>query len=172
MARRIANIPTTAAMAAYADGAALVNGTYLHALKGSNTTQQVYVWEISINGQAASSSSPMFIILSYDSTVGVGAQSYGTGSDNFLNPNFTTLGTATGSGNVFVTSAPVRSLGGHLLNCSLNAFGGVYFWRANRLEECPMLYGNTAATNGEVSLSAFTGGTMGAVGSHLIYEAL
>ena len=57
------------------------------------------------------------------------------------------------------------------MNCSLNAFGGVYFWRANKWDECPVILGNTAS-NGEMSLSAFTGGTPGAIGVHAIYEPL
>ena len=57
------------------------------------------------------------------------------------------------------------------MNCSLNAFGGVFFWRANKIEECPSVLGNTASL-GEVSLSAFTGGTPGAIGTHFIYEPL
>ena len=71
-----------------------------------------------------------------------------------------------------VTSTqPQRSSTLHLLNCSLNAFGGVYFWRANKWDECPTILGNTASL-GEVSLSAYTGGTPGAIGVHAIYEPL
>lgn len=57
------------------------------------------------------------------------------------------------------------------MNCSLNAFGGVYFWRANKWDECVDLVG-LATTIGELSLSAFTGGTPGAIGVHAIYEPL
>ena len=57
------------------------------------------------------------------------------------------------------------------MNCSLNAFGGVYFWRANKWDECPTTLGN-AINVGEISLSAFTGGTPGAIGAHMIYESL
>ena len=58
-----------------------------------------------------------------------------------------------------------------MANCSLNAFGGVYFWRANKVEEAFAVLGNTASL-GEVSLSAFTGGTPGLIGAHMIYESL
>ena len=69
------------------------------------------------------------------------------------------------------TTKPQRSSSLHLLNCSLNAYGGSFFWRANKMDECVTIVGNTASL-GEVSLSAFTGGTPGAIGAHMIYESL
>jgi len=47
----------------------------------------------------------------------------------------------------------------------------VYFWRANRAEECFTLVGNTSPL-GEVTVVALTGGTPGAIGSHVVYESL
>jgi len=56
-----------------------------------------------------------------------------------------------------------------LLNLSFNAFGGIVRWVAAP-EEVIDIVGNTASL-GEVSLSAFTGGTTGLLGAHMIYES-
>lgn len=171
MARRIASM-TTLTPTATADTVALGNGTYPFCFQGGSGTQLTNFWEVSISGQAASSSSPTYMLFSYDSTVGTGSQTYGTGgSDVGINAATAALGAPVGTGNVFVTTQPQRFVTGHLMNCSLNAFGGVYFWRANRVEECPTMLGNTANL-GSTSLSAFTGGTAGAIGAHMIYETL
>jgi hypothetical protein len=55
-----------------------------------------------------------------------------------------------------------------LLNLSFNAFGGIVRWVAAPGQEIGML-GNTASL-GEISLSAYTGGTPGLMGSHFILE--
>ncbi len=68
------------------------------------------------------------------------------------------------------TTDPQRSSTLKLLNIGFNAFGGIYRWVAAPGEEISIV-GNTASL-GEVSLSAFTGGTPGAMGSHIIYETL
>lgn len=169
MARRIVSV-TTQTPTATADTTALVDATFPFLLQGGSTTQVNKVWEISINGQAASSSSPTFMILSRDTTVGV-TNTNGTGqTDTPLDPATAALAAPALTGNTNTTD-PQRSATAHLINCSLNAFGGVFFWRANRQEECIGVLGNTQPL-GEVSLSAFTGGTPGAVGSHMVYESL
>jgi hypothetical protein len=127
------------------------------------------IWEISISGQAASSSSPTFMILGRDSTTAATNAASTGQTDTSINSEGT-FGTLplTFSSN---TTTPQRSASLHMQNCSLNAFGGNYFWRANRMEESPLLYGN-AANVGEASLSAYTGGTTGAIGVHMIYEPM
>lgn len=169
MARRIVS-QTTGTPTAFADTIAMTSGAYPFILQGVSATQLSKVWEISISGQAASSSSPTIMLLSRDSTIGVG-NSNGTGvTDAAIDPATAALAAPVLTGNINATP-PQRSATLHLANCSLNAFGGVYFWRANRLEECFSIVGNTASL-GEVSLSAFTGGTPGLIGSHMIYETL
>lgn len=169
MARRIVSV-TTQTPTATADATNLVDATYPFLLQGGSSTQRNLVWEISINGQAASSSSPTFMLLSRDSTVAA-TNSNGTGqTDAAIDPATAALAAPALTGNTNSTK-PQRSTTLHLLNCSLNAFGGIFFWRANRQEECPTVLGNTASL-GEVSLSAFTGGTPGALGAHMIYESL
>ncbi len=170
MARRIVSITTLTTPIAYIDTTNLTDATYPFLLQGGSVTQLNYVDEISISGQAASSSSPTFMILSHDSTAAA-TNTYGTGSmDTPMNPWTTNLSLPALTGNTNVTK-PQRSSTAHLMNCSLNAFGGVYFWRANKLDECPVVVGNTAGF-GEVSLTAFSGGTPGAIGAHMIYESM
>jgi hypothetical protein len=169
MARRIVSV-TTQTPTATADTTNLVDATYPFLLQGGSGTQLNKIWEISINGQAASSSSPTFMLLARDSTVAV-TNSNGAGqTDAAIDPATAALAAPALTGNTNTTK-PQRSSSLHLANCSLNAFGGVYFWRANRLEECFSVLGNTASF-GEASLSAFTGGTPGAIGAHMIYESL
>jgi hypothetical protein len=110
------------------------------------------------------------MILGRDSTIAA-TNSNGTGqTDAPLDTATAAITNPALTGNTN-TTPPQRSSSLHLANCSLNAFGGVYFWRANRAEECFTLVGN-AVNVGEVSLSAFTGGTPGACGSHMIYESI
>jgi hypothetical protein len=169
MARRIVSV-TTITPTATADTTNLVDATYPFLLQGGSSTQLNRVWEISLSGQAASSSSPTFMILSRDSTVAA-TNSNGAGqTDASIDAATAALGAPALTGNTNTTK-PQRSSTLHLMNCSVNAFGGVYFWRANRAEECPTIVGNTASL-GEVSMSAFTGGTPGALGPHMIYEDL
>ena len=169
MARRI-SAQTTFTPTAVADTTAFTAGQAMGFWKGGSGTQLTRFWEISISGQAASSSSPTFMLFSRDSTVGTGTQSQQTGgTDTALDPATAALAAVVGVGSNWATTFPQRDTANHLANCSLNAFGGVYFWRANRAEECFLMLGNTAS-NGECSLSAFTGGTPGAIGGHTIYE--
>src|SRR5215831_5116893 len=100
MARRIVSMTTITPTATADNPTALTNATYPFALQGGTSTQLTNIWEVSICGQAASSSSPTFMLLSYDSFVGTGAQSQGTGgNDTPMNPATAALGTAVGSGN-------------------------------------------------------------------------
>lgn len=171
MARRIVSV-TTQTPTATADTTALVDATYPFLLRGGSASQLNRIHEISISGQAASSSSPTFTILSLDSTVGTGTNTNGAGqTDAAMDAATVALAAPAVTGNSNATVKPQRSATLHLMNCSLNAFGGSYFWRANKVDECVTVLGNTASL-GEASLSAFTGGTTGAIGAHMIYESL
>ena len=171
MARRITSV-TTITPTATADTTNLVDATYPNLLQGGSSTQEIRIHEISLSGQAASSSSPTFMVLARDSTVASGTNTMGTGQkDAPMDPASAALAAPAVVGNSNATTKPQRSSTLGLMNCSLNAFGGVFFWRANKIEECPSVLGNTASL-GEVSLSAFTGGTPGAIGTHFIYEPL
>lgn len=171
MARRIVSV-TTQTPTATADTTNLVDATYPFLIQGGSGTQRTLIEEVSISGQAASSSSPTFMILARDSTVATGTNTNGAGqTDAAMDPATAALAAPALTGNSNATTKPQRSSTLHLLNCSLNAYGGSFFWRANKQDETPTILGNTASF-GEASLSAFTGGTPGAIGAHMIYETL
>ena len=169
MARRIVAV-TTITPTGIGDASNLVDVEYPFVLQGGSTTQEVYIWEVSITGQAAAGAVTI-MLLSRDSQVAATAGSNITGfTDAAKDPATAALAAPPLTGDAWTTK-PQRSATLHMENCSLNAFGGVYLWRANRVEECTKVLGNTASF-GEVSLSAFTGGSPGPIGTHLIYEPL
>lgn len=165
MAKRIVSV-TTQTPTATADTTNLVDATYPFLLQGGSSTQRSNVLEIYLGGQAGSSA-PTFMILSRDTTVAV-TNSNGTGqTDAPLDAATAALAAPVLTGNTNTTK-PQRSATAHLLNLSFNAFGGIVRWVAAPGEEISVV-GNTQPL-GEVSLSAFTGGTTGLLGAHLIYE--
>jgi hypothetical protein len=169
MAKRSYHVDTITPTAT-ADTTALVNSTYFGAWKGASATQLTLIDEIVLTGQAAASA-PTLMQLAHDSTVGVGAQS--GNNDAPLHPATAALAAPVGVGNVFATTAPQRDATLKLLDCGFNAFGGIYKWKSLSADgsDKPGIIGNTASL-GEMSLSAFTGGTPGALGGHVIYETL
>lgn len=151
---------------AVADTTNFTNAGYM-GLMGGSTTAVMSVIEIFMGGQAGASS-PSLMIFSRDSTVQATPTALTTGESNAsLNPATAALAapqvTFTQS-----TTKPQRSATLGLLNLSYNAFGGIVRWVAAPGEEL-MTVGNTASL-GEVSLSAYTGGTPGLTGAHIIYE--
>ena len=151
-----------------ADTVALLDNTYLGLIQGGSTTQQVKIMEVEMGGLAgASAPSPM--TLARDSTVG-GTVVLGTGArDAALDAATAALAAPPVVGNS-ATIDPQRSATLHLMELAFNAFGGIVRWVAAPGEEISIV-GNTASL-GEVSLSAFTGGTTGLMSSHIIYEPL
>lgn len=139
------------------------------ALQGGSTTQLLNLLEVFMGGQAGASS-PSIMVVARDSTVGATTSALTTGQKNAaLNPATAALA-APQVAFVNATTLPQRSSTLGILNLSLNAFGGIVRWVFAPGEEIGIL-GNTASL-GEISLSAFTGGTPGLIGSHLIYEPL
>lgn len=144
----------------------LANNTYLGAIQGGTSLQRVNILEIYLGGQAGAST-PSIITLARDSTVG--ATLTGLTASTQTNAILEGSGTQTFTTVFFAaTTPPQRSTTLHLLNLSFNAFGGIVRWMAAPGEEISIV-GN-AASLGEVSLSAYTGGTTGLMGSHIIYE--
>lgn len=165
MAKRIVSI-TTLTPTATADAANLVDATYPFLLQGGSNTQRNNIIEVYAGGQAGASA-PSIMVLSRDSTIAV-TNSYGTGEmDAAMDAASAALAAPPLSGNTNTTK-PQRSATLHLLNLSFNAFGGVVRWLAAPGEEMTIV-GNTASL-GEVSFSAFTGGTPGLMGAHMVYE--
>ena len=169
MAKRIVSV-TTITPTATADTTDLADATYPCILQGGSSTQRTNVLEIYMGGQAGSSS-PTFMVLGRDSQVATGANSNGTGqNDAAMDAATAALAAAVLTGNTNATNKPQRSSTLKLLNLSFNAFGGIIRWVAAPGEEISIV--GATASLGEVSLSAFTGGTAGLMGVHLIYETL
>lgn len=139
------------------------------ALQGGSTTQQIKVLEVYMGGQAGAST-PTFMVLARDSTVGATTTALTTGQKDAALDATTAALAAPPVAFVAATTEPQRSSTLGLLNLSFNAFGGIVRWVAAPGEEISIL-GNTASL-GEVSLSAYTGGTPGLMGSHIVYEPL
>lgn len=168
MAKRIVSL-TTITPTATADTTNLVDATYPFLLQGGSGTQRINILEIYMGGQAGASS-PMIMILSRDSTVAATNSSGAGQTDASMDPATVALTAAPLTGNTNTTK-PQRSSTLHLMNLSFNGFGGIVKWNPGTPDQAPSVLGNTASF-GEVSLSAFTGGTMGALGAHMIYEPL
>lgn len=165
MAKRSLSYATVTPTAT-ADTTNLVDSTYLGLIQGGSSTQRVNILEVSLTGQAGASS-PSIMLLSRDSTVGV-TVSLSTGQTDAALDGATAALAAPPLAGSTASTKPQRSATLHLLNLAFNAFGGIYRWVAAPGEEISTV-GNTASL-GEVSLSAFTGGTTGLMGSHIIYE--
>ena len=161
MARWSANIPTYTP-AAVADTTNFTNGSYF-GFQGGTSTQRVNLLEVFMGGQAGASS-PSIMLIARDSTVGttltVGRFAALDAATAALGTNPVAFTTA--------TTVPQRSATLSLLNLSFNAFGGIVRWVAAPGEEIGLL-GNTASL-GELSESAFTGGTTGLMGTSWIVE--
>lgn len=165
MAKRVLGL-TTFTPTATADTTNLVDATYLGVIQGGSSTQRINILEVFLGGQAGSSA-PTFMLLARDSTVAVTVSQGTGGTDAALDASTAALAAPAVVGNT-ATTKPQRSSTLHLLNLSFNAFGGLIRWLAAPGEEITVI-GNTASL-GEVSLSAFTGGTPGLMGGHVIYE--
>lgn len=167
MAKRSFKVSTFTPVAV-ADTVNFTDAGYM-GLMGGSTTQVNKVNEVYLGGQATASA-PSLMLLSRDSTVQATPTALSTGnSDAPLDPATAALA-AVPIAFVASTTKPQRSATAGLLNLAYNAFGGIVRWLAAPGEEIGML-GNTASF-GEVSLSAYTGGTPGLTGAHIIYEPL
>jgi hypothetical protein len=140
-------------------------------LQGSTSTERIVVQEIFAGGQAPSASSPTYLVFARHSIFGAGTISLAAGSKDAATDGSGATGTARGYTAV-VTTKPQRSATLGLLNCTLNAFGGNFKWFPSNIPGKDIsIVGNTQPL-GEAGLSAFTGGTVGACGAHILYEAI
>ena len=154
--------------AAFADASGLTDGTYCTVLQGGTSTQRINVLEVMLGGQSASTSQPQIILLARDTVVAVTLGATTTFDTPMLTAT-AALAAAPISGNFFSGTKPQRlGTAGHILCFSFNAYGGAARWLAKDWEEVDLV-GNTQPL-GELSLSAFTGTTAGAIGGHMIYE--
>jgi hypothetical protein len=151
---------------AVADTANMTSGGFM-AIQGGSSTQRNDIHEIYMGGQATSSA-PSFMQLARDSTVGATLSIANPGSsDGALDPATAALAAPPVSFDT-ATTKPQRAATLARLNLSFNAFGGIVRWVAPPGQEFRLL-GN-AASLGEASLSAFTGGTPGPLGAHILFE--
>lgn len=164
MAKRSLQI-TTFTPTATANTTNLVDGTYVGVIQGGSSTQRINIIEVMETGQAGSSS-PTLNVLARDTTVAV-TSSGSTAVDNPLDASTAALAAPPVVGNGFSGTKPQRG-SAHLLNLAFNAFGGVVRWLAAPGEEITVI--TATQPLGEISLSAFTGGTPGLMGAHIIYE--
>jgi hypothetical protein len=154
---------------ATADAAALANATYM-AVKGGSSTQLNAIVEISATGLAASASSPTILQFARHSTIATTPTALAApNSDGPAHPSTAALA-APPVTFVAAGTGPQRSAAttDARLDIGLNAYGGKVRWVAAPTAEFYLL-GNTASL-GEASLSAFTGGTVGAISAHIMYE--
>lgn len=153
---------------AQADTSALTNATYM-AIKGGASTQINLITEVEMGGLAITTS-PTLMELARASTLETTPTALAAPAvDGFKNPSGSALSapavsfTAAGTG-------PQRSAvtTDTKLRLTINAFGGILRWGVPETEAYGMV-GNTASA-GECILSAFTGGTPGAIGAQIVYE--
>lgn len=168
MARRSFNFTTFTPTATGDAASTLTSGTYM-AIQGGSTTQRVDIWEVYMGGQATSSA-PSIMVVARDSTVGATLSLASGAKDASLDPATVALAAPPVSFTT-ATTPPQRSTTLGLLNLSFNAFGGIVRWAAPDEHGALRMLGS-AASFGEVSLSAFTGGTTGLMGAHIIFEPL
>lgn len=153
---------------AQADGGALTNATYM-AVGAGSATQTLNVLEIYEGGQAGSSAVNIMmfardLVLAATPTALAAPNGDGpmnTGSAALAAPPVTCVAATTGPSRTN-TALTAR------LNLTFNAFGGIVRWVAAPGEEWTIT--GTTVSVSESSLSAFTGGSVGAMGAHIVYE--
>ena len=165
MAKRSLSVRTLTPTAT-ADTANLADDTYCGMLLGGSTTQRTNISEIFLGGQAGASA-PTIMAFGFNSTAGA-TVSLGIAEDAPLSAATAALADPVDVGTSAATDPQRSATLGHVLNLSFNAFGGIVRWLAAPGEEVGMV--GQAANTGSMSLSAFTGGTPGLLGSHIIYE--
>lgn len=152
----------TKTMVAVADTAAMTDSGYATFLQGGSATMRLAVNEIYIGGEDTAST-PTTMVFSRDSTVAA------TGLSGNMNAILDASNTAPGTVAVFgcvSTTKPQRSSTLHLLQLSLNTYGGIARWQARYGEEITIV--TATQPLGEASLSSVTG--TGKISGHLLYE--
>jgi len=153
---------------ATADAAIMANTTYM-AIEAANASQGLNVTEIQMGGQATASA---VNIMQFARSVTIGTTPTALASPNADGPK---TGLTSALATVPLTygaasTGPLRSSVSTQarLNLSFNAFGGIVKWFCQPGEEWGII-GVTASISGS-TLSAFTGGNVGLMGSHIEYE--
>jgi hypothetical protein len=164
MARWAAAVPTQTPVAV-ADTTNMTDNGHT-TIQGGSSTQRGELREVFLGGQAGASS-PTFMVLGRNSTVGA---TLTAGRLAALDPSTAALAAPPVSYQASTTKPQRSSTLGMLLNLAFNAFGGIVRWYCGP-DEIISYLGNTASL-GELSLNAFTGGTPGLLGSNVVFETL
>lgn len=166
MARWSTVVPTWTPTAV-ADTTNIVDGAH-HTIQGGTSTCRYELREVYLGGQAGASA-PTFMVVGRTSQVGSGSLTAARLAA--IDPSTADLATQAKPYTAAATNKPQRSATlGMLLALSFNAFGGIVRWYCGP-DEIVSLLGNTASL-GELSLNAFTGGTVGAMMSGIVFETL
>jgi len=167
MAKRVFQVASFTPTA-QADGTALTSATYM-AIGAGSATQELRLIEIMETGLATSSAVNIMqfardLVLGATPTALAAPNGDGplnTGTAALAVPPLTFVAATTGPSRTN-TAATAR------LNLAFNAFGGIVRWSAAPGEEWQIL--GTTVSVSESSLSAFTGGSVGLMGAHIVYE--
>ena len=153
---------------AYADAATMANGTY-QSLGNAAAANMISVSEVEVNGQA-SASAVNIMQFARESTLPTTPTALATPNSDGPLTGIAQALSASPIACVAATTGPQRSNAttGAKLNLAFNAYGGVVRWTAVPGFEIRII-GVTASVS-NMNLSAFTGGSPGLMGSHIIYE--
>lgn len=137
---------------------------------GSAAGNGLNVIEIYEGGQATASAVNIMMFARDSTLSAIPTALAAPASDGPLDSRTAAAQIASGVTNNFAGTAPQRSATttSARLNLSFNAFGGIVRWVAAPGEEWGIT-GVTASIS-ESSLSAFTGGSVGLMGAHIVYE--
>ncbi len=139
------------------------------ALQGGSGTQMTAIRSIRITG-LSSLGAVTPLLLAHDSVVGASLTALTTGeSDAFKHPSAAALAAPVQPFTQTSSTKPQRSSTLTLMECGLNAFGGIFKENFYSEEDALWMLGNTASL-GEISLSCYTGGSPGLVAADLAYE--
>lgn len=138
-------------------------------IQGGSATQRLVLSEF-YQGGLAGASSPTFMVAARDSTVAVTSITLGTNGHNASLDGATAALAAPQIPGFSATTMPQRATTLHLLELGYNAFGGIVRWVAAPGFELSIV--GLSANTGEISHSAFTGGTPGLCNTHILYEVM
>lgn len=169
MAKRTFAVPVFTPTAT-ADGSALTNATYM-AIGAGSATQQLNILEIFETGQAATSAVNI-MNFARDSTLGSGPTALAAPASDGPHQTATAALAAVPITYTAATTGPSRSAATTTLRLQVgfNAAGGIVRWKPAPGEEIAIV-GQTASVS-ECSLSAYTGGNVGPMAAHIMYEPL
>lgn len=147
---------------------ALANGTY-QGIRGATSTQKLDILEVMISGLAGASAPTILQLARSGVIASTTSVLVAPNSDGPTDPATAALQSPALTWTNAV-GGPQRSgsISEARLSLAVNAFGGILRWNAAPTQQWTIT-GNTA-TGGESTLSAFTGGTVGAISSHILYE--